>query len=119
MTRLIFVGGFLGAGKTTLMLEATKNLKASGKKVGLITNDQVADLVDTKLIDKKSVKVEEVTGSCFCCNFKALCRAMEKIVYDLRPDIIIAEPVGSCTDLSATIINPVKDIMRSEVIVSP
>ena len=26
-----------------------------------------------------------------------------------RPDIIIAEPVGSCTDLSATLINPIKE----------
>jgi len=36
-----------------------------------------------------------------------------------KTDIIIAEPVGSCTDLSATLINPIKDMMKTEVSVSP
>ena len=48
--RLILVGGFLGAGKTTLLWEAAKQLSSRGLKVGLITNDQAPDLVDTSLL---------------------------------------------------------------------
>lgn len=47
-TRIIFVGGFLGAGKTTLLWRAAELLARRGKRVGLITNDQAPDLVDTK-----------------------------------------------------------------------
>jgi signal recognition particle GTPase len=47
--RLILIGGFLGAGKTTLMLKATEILLQRGKRVGLVTNDQGHTLVDTAL----------------------------------------------------------------------
>ena len=119
MTRLIFVGGFLGAGKTTLLYEVTRILKDRGKTVGLITNDQAADLADTSLLEHTFVKVAEVSGSCFCCDFKGLRKAIDNLGKDIKPDIIIAEPVGSCTDLSATLINPMKDMMKTEVSVSP
>ena len=47
--RLIIAGGFLGAGKTTLLLTAARRLAERGYRVGLITNDQGDDLVDTAL----------------------------------------------------------------------
>lgn len=118
-TRLIFVGGFLGAGKTTLLYELTRILSERGKNTGLITNDQAPDLADTSLLEHTTVKVAEVAGSCFCCDFKGLKRAINDLGKDSRPDIIIAEPVGSCTDLSATLINPIKDIMKTEISVAP
>jgi G3E family GTPase len=117
--KLIFVGGFLGAGKTTLLYEITRRLISRGKQVGLITNDQAADLVDTSLLKHDYVNVAEVTGSCFCCDFKGLRRAMDNVGQHLKTDIIIAEPVGSCTDLSATLINPMKEMMKTEVSVCP
>ena len=46
-TRLVLVGGFLGAGKTTLLSTISSQLIKDGKKIGLITNDQEAELVDT------------------------------------------------------------------------
>jgi G3E family GTPase len=119
MTRFVFIGGFLGAGKTTLIMELTRILGDRGKKVGIITNDQAPDLVDTKLLETGSLNVAEVAGSCFCCDFKGLRRAYDKITVDGTAEIVIAEPVGSCTDLSATLINPIRDIMKTEVFVSP
>jgi Ni2+-binding GTPase involved in maturation of urease and hydrogenase len=119
MIQLIFVGGFLGSGKTNLMYEVTRLLKERGKKVGLITNDQAADLVDTTLLEHSQVKVAEVSGSCFCCDFKGLRRAIDNVGQHLKTDIIIAEPVGSCTDLSATLINPLKEMMKADVSVCP
>ena len=46
-TRIIILGSFLGAGKTTMLGKAAKHLSKRGHKVGLITNDQVSELVDT------------------------------------------------------------------------
>jgi G3E family GTPase len=107
-TKLIIVGGFLGSGKTTLLWEAARRLTGQGHAVGLITNDQAPDLVDTALLSRSRLGVREVAGSCFCCNFDRLVGAMQSLI-DQKADIIIAEPVGSCTDLSATIIQPLKD----------
>ncbi len=118
-TRLILVGGFLGAGKTTLLWEAAQELARQGHKVGLITNDQAPDLVDTNLLERSGVGVSEVSGSCFCCNFNGLIAAMDKLKENFAADILIAEPVGSCTDLSATIIQPLKDRLAGELLISP
>jgi G3E family GTPase len=113
--RIIFVGGFLGAGKTTLMFEAAKRLTAKGKRTGLITNDQAPELVDTTFLKTTGSKVTEVSGSCFCCNFPGLVNAINS----LETEVILAEPVGSCTDLSATIMQPLKDKKGGDVSVAP
>lgn len=119
MTKLIFTGGFLGAGKTTLIMKVADLLRERGKKTGIITNDQAPDLVDTRLLSDGNLNIAEVSGSCFCCDFKALRRAMDKVGKNIKADIIIAEPVGSCTDLSATLINPIRAMMKTEVSVAP
>ena len=105
--KLILVGGFLGSGKTTLLAEAAKRLAKQGKSVGLITNDQAPELVDTRLLTGIANGVAEVAGSCFCCNFNGFVDAVQSLAGQ-GAKIIIAEPVGSCTDLSATIMNPIK-----------
>ena len=118
-TRLILVGGFLGAGKTTLLWEAARRIIEKGQRIGLITNDQAPELVDTAILSHNEVKVAEVSGSCFCCNFNGLISALRQVRDDANADVIIAEPVGSCTDLSATIIQPLRENMEKELIVSP
>jgi G3E family GTPase len=106
---LVIVGGFLGAGKTTLLWQAARRLSAQGLRVGLITNDQAENLVDTGLLLRQGLDVREVTGSCFCCNFPALLDAAVTLEHRLHADVLVAEPVGSCADLSATILQPLKD----------
>lgn len=107
-TRVILIGGFLGAGKTTLMRETARRLTERGTRVGLITNDQAAELVDTVILERAHNGVSEVSGSCFCCNFKGFTDAMGHAVRRHKADIVLAEPVGSCTDLSATLLQPLK-----------
>lgn len=118
-SRLILVGGFLGSGKTTLLWEAAQKVMQKGQRVGLITNDQAPELVDTAILSRDEVKVAEVNGSCFCCNFSGLIDATQKLKKEAVADVIIAEPVGSCTDLSATIVQPLKQNLRGELLVSP
>lgn len=118
-TRLILVGGFLGAGKTTMLWEAARRIMERGQRIGLITNDQAPDLVDTAILLHNDVKVAEVSGSCFCCNLNGLMNAMKQVRDEANADVIIAEPVGSCTDLSATIIQPLRENMGRELLISP
>jgi hypothetical protein len=68
-------------------------------------NDQDGELVDTRYARSEHFETAEVTGGCFCCRFSDLLdRAKE--LRALNPDVIFAEPVGSCIDLSATILQP-------------
>lgn len=108
-SRLILVGGFLGAGKTSLLWETAKRLNQKYLKVGLITNDQASELVDTAFLETISSDVREVSGSCFCCNFEGFAGAIRYIADKNTDGIIMDEPVGSCTDLSATLMQPIKD----------
>jgi DNA-binding PadR family transcriptional regulator len=117
--KLIIVGGFLGSGKTTLLWEAARRLTERGKRLGLITNDQAPDLVDTGILFQQGLDVREVAGSCFCCNFEGLIEAAESLRHEVGADVLIAEPVGSCTDLSATILQPLKDRFRNEFELAP
>jgi G3E family GTPase len=119
VTRLVLVGGFLGAGKTTLLREAARRLNQNGRRIGLITNDQTSELVDTALLGHGQATVEEVSGSCFCCNFPGLVEAITQLNADGPLETIFAEPVGSCTDLSATIIQPLKEKYADKVSVAP
>lgn len=117
--RFVMIGGFLGAGKTTLIAQLAKRFQAEGKHVCVVTNDQAAGLVDTQLLKSQGFEVNEVAGSCFCCNFDGLTDAMEEFETRRRPDVILAEPVGSCTDLIATIALPMMQQLGEKFIHSP
>ena len=107
---LVIIGGLLGAGKTTLAIEAARRLTDAGRRVGIVTNDQGSGLVDTALARVAHVPVREVAGGCFCCRLSDLLRAADSLAR-LAPEVIFAEPVGSCLDLAATVLRP---ILRDE-----
>mgnify|MGYP002228609459 CR=1 FL=1 len=109
----------MGAGKTTLLWETAVRLMNKGLRVGLITNDQAPELVDSELLKLSDLRVAEVSGSCFCCNFNGFTDAIKEIRAEASADVIIAEPVGSCTDLSATIMQPLKQYWNTELKISP
>jgi Ni2+-binding GTPase involved in maturation of urease and hydrogenase len=115
----VMVGGFLGAGKTTALLRLAEHFTASGRRVGLITNDQSQGLVDTSMVSAKGYPVEEITGGCFCCRFNSLTDAADRLARDARPDVFLAEPVGSCTDLRATVQYPLRRLYGDDYRVAP
>jgi G3E family GTPase len=117
--RFIMIGGFLGAGKTTTIARLAHFYQAQGKHVCIVTNDQAANLVDTELLRSYGYEVEEVAGSCFCCNFNGLTDAMNAFEKRQRPDVILAEPVGSCTDLVATVAMPMMEMLGERFEISP
>ena len=117
--RYVMIGGFLGAGKTTSILEFAQWLTGQGLKVGLVTNDQGGSLVDTALASARQLPVEEIVGGCFCCRFNSLVEAADALVGSIAPDVLIAEPVGSCTDLVATVTLPLEQIYGDRFHVAP
>lgn len=117
--RYVMIGGFLGAGKTTGILKIAERLKKQGLGVGLISNDQSFGLVDTGMFQARGFSVEEITGGCFCCKFNSLLDASQKLTTSARPDVFIAEPVGSCTDLKATVDYPLRRLYGDDYQIAP
>ena len=107
--KLFLVGGFLGSGKTTAIHQAVNYLQKE-KKAGVITNDQGTQQVDTQYIRFHNIPVEEVSGGCFCCNLPDLDKNIQSLLQTQQPDAIFAESVGSCTDLIATVVNPLINV---------
>ena len=104
---IVPIGGFLGAGKTSLILAASRVLKQNGMKPAAVLNDQGGDIVDTLYIKENGIQADEVSGGCFCCRFSDLIEAIVRL-RAYSPDVIFAEAVGSCADISATTLQPLK-----------
>jgi G3E family GTPase len=119
IARYIMIGGFLGAGKTTAVARLAALLHGRGQRVGLITNDQGSGLVDTSVLRARGFATEEIPGGCFCCRFNSLVDAANKLTAATRPNVFIAEPVGSCTDLVATVTYPLRRIYGDRFTIAP
>lgn len=117
--RYIMLGGFLGAGKTTAVAALAQQLMAQSLRVGLITNDQGSELVDTAMLRARGFATEEIPGGCFCCRFNSLVDAARCLDAASKPDVFIAEPVGSCTDLVATVTYPLRRLYGGQFVIAP
>ena len=118
----LLIGGFLGAGKTTLIGLLAEWLRSKGQRIGLVTNDQGEGLLDTasgKQAAGAESRVREITGGCFCCRLDDLVTAIKELDEVERPNAIIAEPVGSCTDLMATVIRPLESVYNMPMRLAP
>ncbi|MGO8878417.1 MAG: CobW family GTP-binding protein [Desulfomonilaceae bacterium] len=90
------VAGFLGCGKTTLMLRLSKELAGNGeRKVALIVNEIGEIPVDGKVMEESGMRVKDIGGGCICCEVAA---TFAKTVYglykDFAPDHVLVEPTG-------------------------
>lgn len=106
--KLVLTGGFLGSGKTTAIVNACLQLMRAGHRVGVITNDQGAQQVDTAFVKNFGIPATEVANGCFCCNYDQFRDSIQGLVKAGSQGFIFAEAVGSCTDLIATLVKPLQ-----------
>lgn len=118
--KFLMFGGFLGAGKTTAIRKYVSWLSLSrGLRTAVITNDQASGLVDSELMKESGIATDEIAGGCFCCKSDLLMQSAEKLINDVDPDVILGEPVGSCTDLISTVSAPLEEIFQAPFVVGP
>lgn len=93
---MIVIAGFLGSGKTTLVLSAVKDIyERYGKKVAVIVNDFGTIGIDGKVMEKYGLQVKELAAGCICCTLGTNLLVTVKEIYDkMQPDVIIIEPTG-------------------------
>ena len=90
------IAGFLGCGKTTLLLLLSKQLAGERQhKVALVVNEIGEIPVDGKVIEESGLRVKDIGGGCICCEVAS---SFAKTVYGLykefRPDHVLVEPTG-------------------------
>ena len=64
---VIVIGGFLGAGKTSVVNHLLRN--ANGKKIAILVNDFGEISIDANLIESAEKNIWHVAGGCICCNY--------------------------------------------------
>lgn len=119
-TRMLVLGGYLGAGKTTLAVNLARELhQKHGKTVAIITNDQGNVLVDTEYSKEAGLDTREISGGCFCTNFDNLVSNARDLVVTGKPDVIIAEPIGTSTNIMSSVVAPMRSLYPDEFSVVP
>ena len=87
------VSGFLGAGKTTFILE---RLKRRGARIAVLVNEFGELGIDGALIrEQGDIDLVELPGGCICCSQKeGVAESIRRIASQLRPELLLIEPSG-------------------------
>ncbi len=93
---ITIVTGFLGSGKTTLILNLICQLPKS-YKLALLKNEFGDVAIDSQLASSAAISgVRELLNGCICCNLVGqLGEALDTLRTDVAPDRIIIETSGS------------------------
>jgi len=106
--RFVLIGGFHGAGKTTLAAKLGAELNKRGRRVAFITNEEGSNLVDTQVLRAAGFIAEHIEGGSFANRFDSLSNAGARLIERSQPNVIIAEPIGTAADLVATVNHPLR-----------
>jgi G3E family GTPase len=108
--KLHLVNGFLGSGKTTAIIAATRRYMQQDKKVAIVTNDKGRYQVDADFFQTAHIPTSQVAGGCFRCSFDEFKEQISQLSHTAHPDILFAESVGSCVDLVNTVFPPLQSL---------
>ena len=80
--KLVQIAGYLGSGKTTLILALVRALSGAGKQVAILVNDVGEVPVDGKVMQEFGLTVKDIGGGCICCQVGR------------QPDLDVKDPHG-------------------------
>lgn len=93
--KIHIIGGFLGSGKTTLIMAMAEKYIERGLKVTILENEAGEIGVDGAVLRNKGLDAVELTNGCICCTLTGTLQStMRSIERDIGPDILIIEPTG-------------------------
>ncbi|MGD8208582.1 MAG: GTP-binding protein [Desulfobacterales bacterium] len=90
------IAGFLGCGKTTLLLKLSREIAGNGeRKVALVVNEIGEIPVDGKVMEESGMQVKDIGGGCICCEVAAtFAKTIYRLYKDFKPDHVLVEPTG-------------------------
>lgn len=88
------IGGYLGAGKTTLVNHLLRT--ANGRKLAILVNEFGALPIDEDLIEAQGDDLISIAGGCICCSFGSDLSAalIELGKLPVKPDQVVIECSG-------------------------
>lgn len=93
---LIVITGFLGSGKTTLIVKLAKAAMKKGLKVAVVVNEIGEIGIDDQFMKKLGLNVWEILGGCICCTLAGdLVQTLQTLQADYSPDLVVVEPSGA------------------------
>jgi len=102
------IGGYLGAGKTTLINHLLRT--ANGMRLAVLVNEFGALSIDEDLIEAEQDDIISIAGGCICCSFGDDLSAalMDICAFKPPPDHILIEASGvavpAAIDTSLTVL---------------
>ena len=93
---ITIITGFLGSGKTTLILNLLPQLHPT-YRLALLKNEFGDLAVDSQLASSRAISgVQELLNGCICCNLVGQLKdALEALRTEVNPDRIVVETSGS------------------------
>ena len=94
--QLLIISGFLGAGKTTLIIQLAKEALANKIKVAVIVNEIGEIGIDDQFMRQLDLNVWEILGGCICCTLAGdLGNTLDKLIEQYQSDLVLLEPSGA------------------------
>ncbi|MCB2192380.1 MAG: hypothetical protein KQI62_12490 [Deltaproteobacteria bacterium] len=95
MMRLVIVGGFLGAGKTSLLQGLSRWWGEQGLSILVLENEAGQVGLDDRLLRDLSLEVRLLPGGCACCDLQGvLVDKLKQALDEDRWDLVLLEPSG-------------------------
>jgi G3E family GTPase len=94
--KLILISGFLGSGKTTLIINLARQATALGQQIAILVNEIGEIGIDDQLMRQLDLNTWELTDGCICCTLSAdLVTTLQTLDAEYQPDLVILEPSGA------------------------
>ena len=99
--KVIILSGFLGSGKTTVlvrMIERLRQREGADFRIAIVENEIGSASVDSNIIQEAGYSVTEMLSGCVCCTLIGqLIPALSKLEEELDPHLVILEATGMAT----------------------
>lgn len=99
--RVLVLSGFLGSGKTTMLVQVVEHLRAKygpDYRIAIIENEIGSTSVDTSIVEEAGYSVTEMLSGCVCCTLIGqLVPAINKLAEEIDPQLVILEATGLAT----------------------
>ena len=93
---LLLLSGFLGSGKTSLLLPLSKAVVHSGYRIAIIVNEIGEIGIDNQVMRHLELNVWELVAGCICCTLSGdLIATLQKLDLDHAIDLVIVEASGA------------------------
>ena len=109
--KVLILGGFLGSGKTTILLQLAKYIigdNADDSAMVVIIENEIGEVgVDNVLLESGGLQVQNMFAGCVCCTLAGeLVPTIRQIKDEYNPELVILEATGvACPASIAEMIN--------------